>query len=204
MTFLILHLFCFFNNRKYILTCFFLISVLFSSVSIAGTAIDKGLEKLIIESDLVVYGRFVTLRSYWKGKKIFTSGQFEVEVPVKGIQSSSIEVNVLGGTAIHPRLKFPVTMKTSDGINLTKGESVILILRKASDSTYKISGMNRGKITVYEDPVSGIKHLQGMKKIHVSELKNSAGQTTVTSKPMTLMEFISYAETIVKKQASIK
>ena len=175
------------------------VTILFSLTAVAGTSLNRGFDKLLLSSDQVVYGQFTETQSVWKGNKIITLGHFEVEEVIKGSQQTFVEVEMMGGTALHPRLKVPVTMKASDGVNFAAGERAVLLLRNTSGKTYQIVGMNSGKMLVLDDPATGEKLVSGMKKIKASKPDANSGTTTVAAATMTLSEFIEFSRSLMAK-----
>jgi len=166
----------------------------------AGTTLDNGFDKLLVNSDLVVYGQFTKTQSVWRGNKIFTVGTFQVEQMIKGQQLASVDVEMIGGTAMHPRLNAPVTMKASDGVGFESGERAVLLLRKLQGKTYQISGMSRGKIAVYDDPDTGEIKVSGLRKIQASTSTNNGSETTLSGEAMSLAEFIKFSQGVIERQ----
>lgn len=167
----------------------------------AATGRDSSLEKLLARAELVVHGRFTGVSSSWRGKKIITLGNFQIEHIIKGDRQGVITVEYMGGTAMHPVLQAPVTMKASDSVSFAENEEAILILRLAHDDVYQIIGMSRGKIPVQDD-ANGVKHVAGFSRIHGSAATANGQQTTVSAEAMTLDEFIAFAQSLLPRRSN--
>lgn len=180
-------------------SCFFSVLLLWclsATSALAGSTRDLGMQALLNKADLVAYGRFSTVDSEWRGNKIFTIGTFDIARVFKGSPQDSVVIEYLGGTAVHPRLGAPVTMRSSEGISFSRDEEAVLLLRRNNDGIYQIIGLNRGKIPVIT-AADGEKQLQNMRRIQPSR---SAGDNAVTigSKPMNLDEFAVYASSLIR------
>lgn len=167
----------------------------------AGTTRVGNIDKQLQAADLVVYGYFSEVRSEWRGKKIFTLGTFSVVEVIKGEPQNLVNVEYLGGTAVHPRLKTPVTMRSSEGVSFRQDDEAVLLLERGSDRQFHIIGLSHGKLQVYTDPADGVKYLKGLQRIHGQQSAGS-NQVTIDSKPMSLQEFGEYVRGILKSGGS--
>jgi hypothetical protein len=108
------------------------------------------------ESQLVVRGEVVGVRSYWNEKKtkIFTAARIAVGETFKGSGASSIDVVQLGGIVGN------VKMTVQGALSWKEGEDVVLFLEpydgpSAGPAAYQVSGFSQGKFTVGRDPRTG-------------------------------------------------
>jgi len=171
------------------------------TVAQAASGRDGNLEKLLARAELVVHGHFIDVSSGWQGKKIITRGSFQIEHLVKGQQQGVINVEYMGGTAMHPRLQVPVTMKASDSVSFSQGEEAVLMLRLAHDDRYQIIGMSRGKIPVQSD-ANGDKYVVGFSRIQGATSAANGQQTTISGEAMTLDEFIAFAQSLLARKGN--
>lgn len=171
------------------------------SVSQAASGRDDSLEKLLARAELVVHGQFINVSSSWQGKKIVTQGSFQITHLVKGQRQGVINVEYMGGTAMHPLLQVPVTMKASDSVSFSQGEEAVLVLRLAHDDRYQIIGMSRGKIPVQSD-ANGDKYVVGFSRIQGVTSAANGQQTTISGEAMTLDEFIAFARSLLARKGN--
>ncbi len=183
-------------KRLFIYVLTGLLGVAGSAQLYAGSLRENGLQSLLNTADLVVYGRFTSVTSEWRGNKIFTRGAFNIERVFKGEAVSSITIEYMGGTAVHPRLGSPVTMRSSEGISFVEGEEAVLLLNRVNDDLYQIIGMNRGKISVVTS-ADGAKQLQGLRRIRSSSGQDNSS-LTVDSVPMNLDDFAAYCSSLLQ------
>ena len=167
----------------------------------AGTTRFGGIDTLLQKADLVVHGVFSEVRSEWRGKKIYTVGRFSVTQMIKGEPRGEVEVEYLGGTAFHPRLKTPVSMRSSEGVSFEQNDEAVLLLQTDAEGRLRIFGLSQGIIRIYPDPETGSKMLQGFRKIEVDEAA-AGSPATVGSKPMSLDEFGAYARSLLQTEAA--
>jgi hypothetical protein len=165
--------------------------------SFAATSQKTNLSKIINTADLIVHGVFSSVNSEWVGNKIITKGIFDISQSLKGIEGNSIIIKNYGGTAQHPALKVPVTMKISNGVVFSAGDERVLMLKRLSDKSYQIMG-GEGNISILKDS-DGKKGVAGMRKIH--SIKDAvAKNVTISSELMTIDEFYLYIKLEVEKQ----
>ena len=104
-----------------------------------------------------------------------------------------MDIVYLGGTAVHPVLKTPVTMDVSGESTFTVGEEVVLFSKQNGKGQNLIVGMSQGKFAVKEDKKSGRKWvpMAGRKLSKKSPAGVSQTQETlVKQEPLELSEFI--------------
>ena len=156
------------NDILFINIIFSILLCMYAGSLNAGTSKKTDLTQIIKSSDLIAQGVFSSVIAKWKGKKIMTESVFEINKIIKGTVFSSVVVESMGGTAMHPRLNTPVTMKVTNGTKFKEGDEAILFLRKISDKHYQVTGKAQGVIPIETNPQTGKKIAGiGIKKIHV-------------------------------------
>jgi len=164
----------------------------------AATGQKTNITKTIKSADMIVYGVFVSVNTEWRGNKIFTQGLFDIRKTIKGKDLKSIQVEYPGGTALHPVIKAPVTMKTSSSVTFAVEEELILMLRLLPNGNYQING-SKGKLSIVLNTAKNTKLVSGLKKIHASSATEGDKNITISSELMTLDEFVIYVNQEVLK-----
>lgn len=116
---------------------------------------ELGLPELVGLSQEIVVGRVLHARARWEGRLVVTSTVVRVEEALKGSPASKIKITQLGGTAVHPRLRAPVTMTASTYTDLAPGEHVVLFLEEQRPGRRGIVGAQQGKFVVHDEPEGG-------------------------------------------------
>lgn len=164
------------------------------SAAYAATHRDNNFNQLIARADVIVFGKCISLTSEWRKKKIYSNAAIQVESVIKGDAPSVIQVEYMGGTAMHPTLNVPVVMNVSSGIDFKEGNESVLILKQLANNRFQVAGAARGKIPVVTDRASGEKIIQsGMKKIQ-SKPSNNGNSIVLSSKQMSLQEFMEFLQ----------
>ena len=173
---------------------------LLSGSIFAGSMISSDLDELLQLADTVVLGKVVSSSGYWKGEKIFTRSIIAVEQTLKGTVRDQLEINTLGGTAMHPRLGFPVSLAASTGVSLTPGETFVLLLRDRGQDGFQVVGMAQGKFPVTTDPQSGRRMIVvGPKKLDVKRSQPGLEKSLdIGVQQMQLEEFITFLQKQMK------
>lgn len=175
---------------------------LLSGSLFAGSMTHSGLDELLQLADTVVLGKVVSSSGYWKGEKIFTRSIIAVEQTLKGTVRDQLEINTLGGTAMHPRLGFPVSLAASTGVSLTPGGTFVLLLRDRGQGRYQVVGMAQGKFPVTTDPQSGRRMIVvGPKKLDVKRSQPGLEKPlNLGAQQMQLDEFITFLQQHMKTE----
>ena len=133
---------------------------MFFAQSYAATSKDNDFNKLVSKAGLIVFGKCTVVTTEWRKNKIYSIAIIRVNEVVKGSASSEIQIEYMGGTAVHPKLNAPIEMKVSNGISFTEGDEAVLMLRKLQNNRFQVTGSSRGKISVATDMESGEKIIQ--------------------------------------------
>jgi len=174
----------------------FLVCLFVFKATCAATSEHSGIDKLVAQADVIAVGEYSDISSGWDKKKIYTSASFKVDRMIKGDAGKILTIKVLGGTAIHPRLNTPITMNVSNGVSFVKGKKSLVFLKKNNNS-FQIVGMSKGNISIVTDD-SGLEYMGGgIKKIDAHE---SEAGTVISSKKMSLDEFIAYITSLIQQQ----
>lgn len=166
-----------------------------SAVVMAASMRETDLDAMLQASDLVVLGRAESVEGYWRGKKIYTLTVVSVDETIKGDAPSRLEIHMLGGTAMHSRLGYPVSMAASASVSFTPGETFVLLLDQDVEGGYRVVGMTQGKIAVITDPGTGERWVPiGPHKLGI--LGDNTGDTATDvrlgSEQMRLEEFLQF------------
>ncbi|MCA1779699.1 MAG: hypothetical protein LC637_10020 [Xanthomonadaceae bacterium] len=154
---------------------------------------ETDLEVMLQASDLVVLGRAESVEGYWRGKKIYTLTVVSVDETIKGDAPSRLEIHMLGGTAMHPRLGLPVSMAASASVSFSPGETFVLLLDQDVEGGYRVIGMTQGKIPVITDPDTGERWIPiGPHKLGTlgDDTGDTATDVRLGSEQMRLEEFL--------------
>ncbi len=122
----------------------------------ATTVFRMDLETLIRESDSIVQGEVERVAAEWDEQKrtIFTYVLLRVHDQLKGNLSSTMLIRQLGGKVGSMRLSI-VGMPA-----FSKGEEVIVFLKRTPEQTYQVVGLGQGKYDITNDfaiaDISGI------------------------------------------------
>lgn len=185
------------SEKKFILfifkQIFLLVNLFVLSSSFASTKEHLGIEKLVSQADVIAIGQYKNVSSDWQNKKVYTSATFEVSNVIKGESLKTVIIKVQGGTAVHPRLNSPITMKVQNGAEFSEGEKAIVFLKKNKD-TFQIVGMSKGSITILIDDEGKEYVSDGVKKI---SSRIDEGHTIVDSNIMYVDEFVQFLEGLV-------
>ena len=157
-------------------------------LAFADVSKKQSVTEIITKADVIVYGNVISMGSYWNESKILTKVDFNILTVLKGKEIKEVSFEYIGGTALHPKLKFPVTINSPGNYELLLDNKYVLMLTSVSSDKYKIIG-SHGVFNVYvEDEAMYVKE---MKKIHKNtNISNEA--SVIESKNMTLAEFKDY------------
>jgi hypothetical protein len=144
------------------------------------------------QSQLVVRGKVVGVRSYWNDNhtKIFTETTVATEETYKGNAGPVVKLTQLGGTVDH------VKVTVSGAVRWKTGEEVLLFLEPYTAGTYHVSGFSQGKFTIERDPVTGNAFVHQAPLGDAEMLGAPSSRTGITpgrSGRITLNEFLSQA-----------
>ena len=177
----------------------FCIAIMVPAASIGGTQQKQDFSRLVEMADAIVVGTCVKVESHWRKNKIYTSATLEVSDSVEGNTPSIIQVEYLGGTALHPKLNAPVSMKVSNGVSFAEGEHNVLFLKQDASGNYRLIGKNQGKIVIDTDQNSGHQYIHsGVKKIRAEKSENNS--PVIAAERMPLSDFLSYIRSILQHQ----
>lgn len=117
------------------------------------SAVDASLRDLALQSELIVTGRCVDIRSSWiqDGRVLVTLATVTVDEVIKGGQVSTVTVALPGG--VDQNRSIPVAMTYAGAPTMSPQEEVFLFLT-AEDRVpdgYAVSGFAQGKLSVIED-----------------------------------------------------
>ncbi len=124
---------------------------------------------LTSEADHVVVGRCVSEASRWHGDKIVTDITLEISQTLKGNASPELVITALGGTAMHPRLKTPVTMNVPGGVSFDVGEEVLVFSKTSASGLNQLVGLTQGKFLIDTDALTGEKVIPVGQKVLTDE-----------------------------------
>ena len=181
------------------LIAFSLISAqMFLPTAYAASSKKINFNQLITKSDVIVVGKCTVIESEWRKNKIYSYATIQIDNVIKGAAPSVIKVEYLGGTALHPNLKVPVSMNVSTGIEFAVGNENVLLLTPLTNGRFQLVGVTQGKIPVVIDSASGEKVIQsGMKKIQ-SKPSAKDGSIILTKRQMSLQEFEKFIQSRMK------
>jgi len=178
--------------------CVLCIAIMVPAVSLAGTQQKQPFTRLVEVADTIVVGECVEVESQWRKNKIYTSATIEISESIKGNAPSIIRIEYLGGTALHPKLNAPVSMKVSNGASFTEGEQNVLFLKDSAKGYYQLMGKSQGKIAIDTDEETGRKYIHsGVKKIHADISENNT--SIIAADRMELPDFLSYIRSILQQ-----
>jgi len=144
------------------------------------------------QSELVVRGKVVSVRSYWNDShtKIFTETTIAPDETYKGRAGGVVRLVQLGGTVGNTKVT------VAGAVQWRQDEEVLLFLEPYLPGTYHVSGFSQGKFTIERDPKSG-KALVRQAPAGGAELIGSpAAQSTAAPDPrgrLTLDELLNQA-----------
>jgi len=174
---------------------FLFIVAMMPNIVFADVSKKQSIAEYINKSDLIVYGKVLSLSSLWRENKIFTEAVFDVSAVLKGEHIKQLTFEYMGGTAPHPKLKFPVAMHSSANYEIIENKEYVLLLVELSNGNFKIVG-SHGVFSVYGDGEA--MYVNEMKKIYTKKsLPNSAA--IIESKNMTLTELKDFVNKDEKK-----
>lgn len=170
----------------------------------ATTVMEMDLPALVTAADRIVVARCVDVRSKWVGGKIYSDVDIAVEQDLIGSAASNYTVTSLGGTAMHPSLKVPVTMTVSGGLQFSVDEEMLLFTKQDRLGRHQVVGLSQGKFSVATDRNSGRKFIPlGDKKLETvpthsgravsvkgKSLPQQGAATTIKQREVDLEEFI--------------
>lgn len=190
-----------FTTRNCITAFLFICLQLMCFQTHATMGINNDFNKLISQADAVVVGKCTNVSSEWRNKKIFSKASIQIDTTIKGDLPAEISVEYMGGTAIHPVLKTPVAMKVSNGIEFSKNDEAVLLLKISTNNSYRVIGAERGKVVVINDADTGEKVIQsGARKIE-AKISAEDNSTVLSSRKMKLQEFIDFIHSRIKIEA---
>ncbi len=174
--------------------CVLLGMQIFLSDVYAASNKDDDFNKLISRADVIVFGKCTSVTSQWRKKKIYSAATIQIENVIKGDPTPVIQVEYMGGTAMHPKLNSPVTMSVSNAVSFEIGDEAVLMLKKLTNNSFQVIGAERGKINVLTDE-TGEKIIQsGARKI-LSKPSVNGDSAVVSGKAMSLAEFKDFIQT---------
>lgn len=179
-------------NYHWLVICFFIGAQLFLFEAIAASSKKSDFNQLVTKSDVIVFGKCTAVESEWRKNKIYSNATIQVESEIKGSAPPIIQVEYMGGTAMHPTLNIPVTMNVSTGVDFSAGDEAVLMLQQLPGKRYRVVDIARGKIAVDTDSTTGEKIVRsGVKKIK-STPSAKDNSTVLSSKQMNLQEFTKF------------
>jgi hypothetical protein len=103
------------------------------------------------QSELVVQGRVIDVRSYWNDQrtKVFTTTRIAVDETYKGRRSGTVDLVQLGGVVGN------VKVTVHGALQWREGEEVLLFLESPGGGMYQVSGFSQGKFNVKRNPATG-------------------------------------------------
>jgi hypothetical protein len=111
----------------------------------ASTVLSLGLQELVQRSELIVLGICEEMSSTWNKDRNAVFSYIRV-IPEKCLKGShfptKITIEQLGGIVDN------VSMTVVGEARFVEGERVILMLRKSSETCYRIIGLSQGKFSV--------------------------------------------------------
>jgi hypothetical protein len=157
--------------NKLIKYCLFIFAI-FSPLTLnAASVITMSLGEMTNIADDIFVARCVSIESRWQGTKIYTDSVFDVSERVKGVSGSSIKIAALGGTAMHPVLKAPVTMSVSGGVVFEVGQESLLFTKVDAAGDNQVIGLTQGKLLIEVDAETGKKMIAiGQKVLDTTEV----------------------------------
>lgn len=130
-------------NRIIVCALAALTLLIFTSVpNAAALVIEKSLNDMTTEADIIVTGKVVNKESYWENGKIFTDVTVLVGEKIKGSPKNEIKVQVRGGIVGH------VYAQVSDVPLFEDNEEVLLFLKGN-----QVVGWDQGKYSIKTDKI---------------------------------------------------
>ena len=126
--------------------------IVLSPLAVCATQIYyRSVRELGSQSQLVVRGHVVGVRSYWNDRqtKIFTETTIATDESYKGKAGATVKLTQLGGTVGNMKVT------VSGALYWRPGEEVLLFLEPYTAGTFHVSGFSQGKFTVERDPDTG-------------------------------------------------
>jgi uncharacterized protein (DUF2249 family) len=106
------------------------------------------IDEMVDQADEVVVGEVVSNVARWRGKKIFTTSTLRVDDSLKGDAGSEVEIEQVGGTAMHPVLGSEIRMEASGFASLKTGESVVLFVKRDTQNRRHLVAGAQGKFVI--------------------------------------------------------
>lgn len=162
------------------------------SVVDATQVLQRTPRQLGEQSELVVRGKVVDVRSHWNDKrtKIYTTTRVAVDESYKGTESGTVELVQMGGVVD----KVKVTVHGS--LEWRAGEEVLLFLESPDGRSYQVSGFSQGKFNIERNTLTGEAfvnrpELVGTELVEAASLEPTAASSRVDDMP--LSQFINQA-----------
>lgn len=112
----------------------------------ASTALKMDLDSLVANSDRIVVGQVVSMRSFWEDGRIYTDTTLEVLENWKGDERKTVRVRQLGGRV------GDMTTKVSGLARFQAGERALVFLENAGREAFIVTGLAQGKFRVALGP----------------------------------------------------
>jgi hypothetical protein len=114
-------------------------------------AVALSLEDMVNQSDLIMIGSCVDIKSVWVDRALVTLATVSVGETLKGNESGNVTVVLPGG--VDANRKVPIAMTYPGAPRLTPGENVFLFLTSDTDygTGYNVAGFSQGKFSIVTD-----------------------------------------------------
>ncbi len=129
------------------------LSVVAGSISIvdATQVVSLTPRQLGEQSELVVRGKVVDVRSFWNDKrtKIYTTTRIAVDESYKGSGSGMVDLLQMGGVVDD------VKVTVHGALEWRTGEEVLLFLESPDGRSFQVSGFSQGKFNIKRNTRTG-------------------------------------------------
>lgn len=178
-----------------------LVFALCSPPAFAASVVPMSMNDLTKIADDISVVRCVDIRSRWHKNKIVTDNVFTVTERIKGGDSSELIVTVLGGSALHPRLKVPVNMHVPGGLQFEVDDEVLLFTKVNANAERQVVGLTQGRFGIETDPDTGVKRIPVGKKVLTLQDEEKSG---VASLFPAFSDFVELGEQVRVRQMALQ
>jgi hypothetical protein len=116
--------------------------------SFATTVKHLGLKDIVVASDTIVQGRVESVRSFWRGKQIYTEVGLAVSRPLKGPRGDRLTFLQAGGRVESP---VPLEMTVPGAPIFRVGDEAYFFLQPGNAGERYVVGLFQGHVPVRHD-----------------------------------------------------
>ncbi|MGI0117180.1 hypothetical protein ACQ96U_10280 [Zooshikella sp. RANM57] len=143
--------------------------------SYADIGKSLSLNELIERANYIVYAKCDKVESFWRNNKVFTGYGFSLIDSIKN-DVQYINIETIGGTALHPLLKTKISTNVPGSVNFKLSDKVILFLNKNEENgQLNVVGGSQGVFRVKVDEKGNKSVVTFVKKAKL-DIKNSKAE----------------------------